>query len=698
MASIAFSLLIFCLFSYVPSSSHAQNAAINLPLKAVNLGNWLVTEGWMDGSRFDGIINKDLLDGTQVQFLSTKLNKYLCAENGGGTIIVANSSSASGWETFRLWRVNETYFNFRVFNKQFVGLGSQGLESVSDTPGDSETFQIVRNDDLSRVRLRAPNGMFLQAQMETLVTADYAGSSWDDNDPSVFKMTIVANYLRGEFQITNGYGPEIAPQIMQDHWNSYITEEDFSFMSENGLTAVRIPVGWWIAQDPTPPKPFVGGSSDALDRAFTWAEKYGMKVIIDLHALKASQNGNEHSGVRDGYQEWGDANIDETVAVIEFLAARYAASPSLAAIELMNEPGAPGVTFDALTKYYKAGYDAVRKHTNAYVILSNRLGPIDSKELLAFASGLDRVVIDVHYYNLFSDSYKNMNVQQNIDFINNQRASDLGALTSANGPLVLVGEWTAEFARNDATKEDYQKFAQAQIDVYGRATFGWAYWAYKSTYLSLSLSRLTCSPPPPLSPTPEPPLPEDWFDFGFGNASITEFRAGPDPEILVEAIYETLRLFGLDNITMFCEREKEFEELMKSNIPNWLKVAIVAVGFAAVVAAVAYFYRKYQSRMPPWRSCTSSLDDLTDVGCMLKSVLIFVVLSALSAACISTLLSWLTSPPPPPVFRFSTPKPPVPEYSTNASIIVAYTRSRSIEPETLSRTRNFVGGLPQGIA
>lgn len=111
----------------------------------------------------------------------------------------------------------------------------------------------------------------------------------------------------------------------------------------------------------------------------------------------------------------------------------------MGAIELMNEPLAPGVTFDALTKYYKAGYDAVRKHTNAHVILSNRLGPADPKELLSFASSLDRVVIDVHYYNLYSDSYKNMNVQQNIDFIYNQRASDIGTLTSANGPLVFVG-------------------------------------------------------------------------------------------------------------------------------------------------------------------------------------------------------------------------------------------------------------------
>ncbi|KAE8709442.1 Detected protein of unknown function [Hibiscus syriacus] len=91
---------------------------------------------------------------------------------------------------------------------------------------------------------------------ETLVNAEYTGSSWDDGDPSVFKMTIV-NTLQGDFQITNGYGPDKAPEVIQDHWNTYITEEDFNFISANGLSAVRIPVGWWIAQDPTPPPPLL---------------------------------------------------------------------------------------------------------------------------------------------------------------------------------------------------------------------------------------------------------------------------------------------------------------------------------------------------------------------------------------------------------------------------------------------------------
>lgn len=49
-------------------------------------------------------------------------------------------------------------------------------------------------------------------------------------------------------------------------------EDDFEFIAKSKLNAVRIPVGWWIASDPTPPPPYVGGSLRALDNAFSWAE------------------------------------------------------------------------------------------------------------------------------------------------------------------------------------------------------------------------------------------------------------------------------------------------------------------------------------------------------------------------------------------------------------------------------------------
>ncbi|EEC66827.1 hypothetical protein OsI_33272 [Oryza sativa Indica Group] len=402
-----------------------------LPIRAVNLGGWLVTEGWIKPSLFDGISNKDLLDGTQLQFKSVTNNMYLAAENGGGSAIVANREKASGWETFKLWRINETTFNLRVFNNQFVSIGGNGAVIATATvPGPNETFQIIRLDsDKSRMRIRASNGKFLQ-----------------------------------------------------EHWNTFIVEDDFKFISSNGLNAVRIPVGWWIASDPNPPAPFVGGSLQALDNAFKWAEKYNIGIIVDLHAAPGSQNRLDHSASRDGSLEWGTsaANIAQTVDVIDFLASRYARSSSLLAIELLNEPLAPDVPVDTLAKYYQDAYNAVRKYTlQAYVILSTRMSG-DPTEFLSVASSLFGAVIDVHYYNLYNSMFDIYTVEQNINFVRNNRSSDINTVTKQNVPLTFVGEWVAEWYVDNASKEDYQNFAQAQLDLYGKATFGWSYWTFKN--------------------------------------------------------------------------------------------------------------------------------------------------------------------------------------------------------------------------
>ncbi|KAJ0732930.1 putative glucan 1,3-beta-glucosidase [Helianthus annuus] len=460
-------------------------------IKAVNLGGWLVTEGWMKPSLFDSIPNKDFLDGTTLQFRSKKTGKFLAAENGGGTNIVANRESASGWETFTLWRIDENKFHIRVFNKQFLGLDSTGINlvAISNDHQTSGVFDIImKSDDPNRIRVRikAPNGLYLQAKTENLVTADSNGyGPWRDDDPSVFEMIRIQR-LEGEYQVTNGHGRLKAPQIMKDHWDTFIVEKDFEFIATHGLNAVRIPVGWWTASDPAPPEPYVGGSLQYLDKAFLWAGKYKLKVILDLHAAPGSQNGYEHSSSWDGSIQWGqtEETIQETVNIIEFFAARYANNASLYAIELINEPNASGVSLSVLTKYYEAGYKAVRSHApNVFVILSNRING-DSKELLPVASGKTNVVIDVHYYNLFSSIFDNMTVQQNIDFIKTDRAKELQAIATSNGPLTFVGEWVAEWnvKASTTTKEDFQRFSKAQLEVFGGASFGWAYWSLKHVY------------------------------------------------------------------------------------------------------------------------------------------------------------------------------------------------------------------------
>ncbi|KAL3733223.1 hypothetical protein ACJRO7_022708 [Eucalyptus globulus] len=442
----------------------------NRKIRAVNLGGWLVTEGWIKPSLFDAIPNKDFLDGTSLQLKSMMVGKYLCAEAGGGSRVVANSmgtsavaetpaGSASYWETFRLWRINETLFNFRVANKQFVGLDSGGdgvdLVASSDLPEGPETFEIVRNpDDPSRVRIRAANGFFLRVRTEERVTADYQcdkSNEWGDENPSVF-----------------------------DHWRTFIVEDDFKFIAENGLDAVKIPIGWWIASDPNPPPPYVGGSLAFLDNAFSWAEKYGLKVIIDLRAAPGSQNGWERSSSRDGFREWGDTDdtILATLHVIEFLTFRYSKSPSLYAVDLLNEPLAETLPQETVSKFYIAGYKAVRKHSSAaYVIMSCMLETSSGELLLPDANSLDRTVVDMQCYFLCDTELDT--IQDTLPFFYEGWFAQLESIATSNGPLIFVGEWVAEWGPNGATKEENQEYVEAQLKAYERATFGWAYWTLK---------------------------------------------------------------------------------------------------------------------------------------------------------------------------------------------------------------------------
>jgi hypothetical protein len=45
---------------------------------------------------------------------------------------------------------------------------------------------------------------------------------------------------------------------------------------------------------------------------------------------------------------------------------------------------------------------------------------------------------------------------------------------------VFTGEYVTEWLVPNATKEEYHIYAKVQMDVYGQATFGWAYWTLKN--------------------------------------------------------------------------------------------------------------------------------------------------------------------------------------------------------------------------
>ncbi|KAJ1258619.1 hypothetical protein BS78_10G090000 [Paspalum vaginatum] len=449
----------FLLLSLVLFSSCLSSVDGLSKVRAVNLGGWLVVEGWIKPSLFDGIPNGDMLDGTQVQIRSVVLNKYVSAANGGGSNVTVDRDVASTWETFRLWRVSENEFQLRCLGGQFLTSKSEDglILATKKEPLSTETFYIERNG--GRVHIKLLNGGYVQATNDHLLISTYQFQPGWDNNLATFELVIVANNLHGDYQLANGYGYEKAMLVLEDHRRSFITASDFDFLSRHGINTVRIPVGWWITQDPYPPSPFIGGSLAALDLAFSWA-----------HAS------------RDGSVDWPSPEcISQSLEVIDFLATRYGGHPSLLGIELLNEPSAATVPLDILVSYYMRGYQIVRNHSStAYVILCQRIGNADPIELFQAGIGLSNVVVDLHYYNLFDPYFASMNSTQNVEFIYKMRAPQLQALKGVNGPLVFVGEWVNEWDVQNASQYEYQKFGRAQLDVYANATFGWSYWTLKN--------------------------------------------------------------------------------------------------------------------------------------------------------------------------------------------------------------------------
>nr|CAD1825139.1 unnamed protein product [Ananas comosus var. bracteatus] len=452
-------------------------------VRGVNLGGWLVVEGWIKPSLFDGIPNGDMLVGRNADTVDVGNASEVCeCGKRGGSNVTVDRDTASSWETFKLWRVSESEFQFRCFKGQFLTSSDRGgfISATVDSPGINETFSIERNN--TRVHIKLSTGSYVQATWGNQLAFNYQGEpGWDDN-AATFEMTIVANNLHGEYQLTNGYGHDRAKEVLMKHWNTFVTANDFDFLSQSSINTVRIPVGWWIAHDPDPPAPFVGGSLAALDRAFVWAQAYNLKCIIDLHAAPGSQNGMEHSASRDGSIDWPlDDYISQTLDVIDFLSSRYANYPSLLGIELLNEPSAAAVPLDVLVSYYARGYQIVRNYSpTVYVIFCQRIGNADPMELYQANIGVSNTVVDLHYYNLFDPYFDDLNATENIQFIYKSRMPQVQALNSANGPLVFVGEWTNEWNVTNASRFQYQMFGSAQLDVYGEASFGWSYWTLKN--------------------------------------------------------------------------------------------------------------------------------------------------------------------------------------------------------------------------
>jgi glucan 1,3-beta-glucosidase len=231
--------------------------------------------------------------------------------------------------------------------------------------------------------------------------------------PSIFEATnntaIVDEYTMGQLLDAN-----TAQGILQNHWQTWITEDDFIAIQAAGLNHVRIPIGYWSVplssadtNTSTSTSPYTTGAWPYLLQGLNWAQKYNINVILDLHGAPGSQNGYDNSGQRTDNPQWAlqSEDIQRTLDTIRYMSGKLSGQVSV--IELLNE-AAGYISSDwaqTIRQYWQDGYNVVRSAAgnDVKVMIGDAfLGVENWSDFLATPTS-QGVLMDYHEYQVFSE-------------------------------------------------------------------------------------------------------------------------------------------------------------------------------------------------------------------------------------------------------------------------------------------------------
>lgn len=322
----------------------------------------------------------------------------------------------------RCWPVFELFRRRREYRKQPARIVADDLSLSSNPYLGALTF------DYFHTKVRGVNlgGWFV---LEPWIT------------PSIFQQLASNPAVKDEYTYTQALGKQEAYRRLSQHWNSWITQDDFHQIANAGLNHVRIPIGYW-AVAPLAGDPYVQGQLVVLDKAIGWARAAGVKVMLDLHGAPGSQNGFDNSG-RLGPINWQQGNtVSQTLDAIRGLASRYAsASDVVTSIQLVNEPlPAAGASFlENTKKFYQDGYGKIRAiNKDTVVVIHDAFqGPGAWQGFLSPETGATHVMLDTHQYQIFDAGQISQSPSQHVS-----TACGLSGPLSATDKWTVVGEWT----------------------------------------------------------------------------------------------------------------------------------------------------------------------------------------------------------------------------------------------------------------
>lgn len=243
------------------------------------------------------------------------------------------------------------------------------------------------------------------------------------------------------------------------HYQTFITEKDIAWLNKQGITILRVPIGYWIFGDE---KPFISGI-EYLDALFDWVKPYNMQIILSIHAAPGSQNGEHHSGKigRIAWYRHRNQLGRFTARVVE----RYRDDPNFSGLSLLNEPHRSLKNIPKLIWHYTTIARKIRK-------ISPRLPLyIDATFHPRLWIRIAKILclgIDLHLYHGFDDADKTTAFR---------KLQDSRRLVRSTVPTI-VGEWSGVI-HHQPDSQTTTRYITEQRDIYA-PTIAEFYWTYKT--------------------------------------------------------------------------------------------------------------------------------------------------------------------------------------------------------------------------
>jgi len=266
------------------------------------------------------------------------------------------------------------------------------------------------------------------------------------------------------------YGKKGLDRFIAGYQQHFFTEADVARIKKLGFNCARLPINHRVFEQKNGFK--------LIDRTVKWFRKYGVYLILDLHAAPGAQNQDWHSDSSGIAGLWASKkNMDKTVALWARISKRYKKDGIIAGYDILNEAVTKNVS--KINLLYAKIIKTIRQNGDKHIIFV---------EPNMWAANFDGVALpkddnwawSIHFYLPINFTF-NWN-----PLLKCPGKKEIAGYLKPYHDIQLrdnVPMFVGEFGVTSRCPvcNDELKWVQRTLEVFQVYGWSWSYWTYKST-------------------------------------------------------------------------------------------------------------------------------------------------------------------------------------------------------------------------